>query len=323
MKCCVLGCGSIGRRHIRNLLALGHEVIAWNRSEARLLEVKSLFGIQTFLEINTALSQELDCVYICTPNAYHIDNALTVVKKGIPVLIEKPLSHNLNDLEKLQNIILQKKLISHVGCNMRFHPGPALIKQLLGDGKIGNLYWANLWGGMYLPDWHPQEDYRDMYSSKKSLGGGVLLDFIHEIDLALWLFGSPIKVVGSYFRSGQIEIETEDIADVIFSYSGLQVSLHLDYLQRPFQRGIKVVGDMGSITWDLTRNDVVFTDIIGRAKVVAEFSSYNSNEMYIKQSEYFSRCVSEQKRSFNDISRAIDSIVIVENVKCQNVEAKL
>ena len=72
--------------------------------------------------------------------------------------------------------------------------GPALIKSVLEKKKLGRIVWAGLWGGMHLPSWHPEEDYRTMYSALSHLGGGVVNDFIHELDLILWLFGKPKSV---------------------------------------------------------------------------------------------------------------------------------
>ena len=95
---------------------------------------------------------------------------------------------------------------------------------------------------MSLPHWHPEENYLDMYSSKKKLGGGVLLDIIHEIDLVNWFFGKCKNIIGRAYNSKTLKIETEEVADFIFLYNDKNVCVHLDYLQYPFSRSIKIVG---------------------------------------------------------------------------------
>ena len=97
--------------------------------------------------------------------------------------------------------------------------------------------------------WHPEENYLDMYSSKRKLGGGVLLDIIHEIDLVNWFFGKCNKIIGRAYNSGTLKIETEEIADIIFLYKNKNVCVHLDYLQNPFSRGIKIIGKEGILSW--------------------------------------------------------------------------
>ena len=258
MKFAVIGCGSIGLRHISNLLHMGHQVIAYNRGERRRDIAEQRFGILTYACLETMLgANNIDAVIICTPNSMHIVNLISVVERGLHFFVEKPLATDLDGLDRLEINIEKKGLISHVGTNMRFHFGPKKIKEYLDAGRIGRPIWANFWGGMYLPDWHPEENYRDMYSASKKLGGGAILDFIHEIDLIYWIFGEPDRLAAMATNSGWLEIETEDVADVIMSYkNGMQVNLHMDYLQRPFQRGIHIVGEKGSLKWDLIEESV-------------------------------------------------------------------
>jgi predicted dehydrogenase len=77
---------------------------------------------------------------------------------------------------------------------MRFHPGIARLKELLNKDVIGKAVSARLQVGHYLPDWHPEEDYRQSYSAIKSMGGGVILDSIHELDYIRWLIGEINEV---------------------------------------------------------------------------------------------------------------------------------
>ncbi|MCK5713069.1 MAG: Gfo/Idh/MocA family oxidoreductase, partial [Hyphomicrobiaceae bacterium] len=235
MKFIVIGCGSIGKRYIDILLVLGHEVVAYNRGAARRNAVKNKYNIKVYGDLDEILAREqADAALICTPNSLHIENAWSAARHGLHLFIEKPLSHNLDNISEFQKEVLSRELIAHVGSNMRFHFGPAKIYEILQAGIIGRPLWAHLWGGMHLPSWHPDEDYRQMYSAKLAMGGGAVMDFIHELDLALWLFGEPLEVAGMVSHSGWLNIETEDVADGLLRYpKGLQVSLHVDYLQKP------------------------------------------------------------------------------------------
>tara|TARA_B100001287_G_C22660956_1_gene520334 strand:- start:887 stop:1885 length:999 start_codon:yes stop_codon:yes gene_type:complete len=318
MKFAVIGCGSIGTRHISNLLKLGHETVAYNRGQFRRDNVADHFGIPTYDCINDMLNKcNPDAVLICSPNSLHKHHLNMVVKKGLHFFVEKPLASESDGLDKLEVVVDKKELISHVGSNMRFHFGPKTVKHFIDSGQIGNPIWANLWGGMHLPDWHPSEDYRDMYSASKNLGGGAVLDFIHEIDLNHWLFGDPEILAARVSNSGWLDIETEDVVDVILGYkNGPQVNIHLDYLQRPFQRGIHVVGDRGSVKWDLERENIVFIEHQTKEKHTINYpSGYNHNDMYISQMEYFVGCLEKKRPSFSGFSDGLRALRTALNIK--------
>ena len=210
-----------------------------------------------------------------------------------------------------------RELITHVGSNMRFHFGPARIKQELEKGTLGRLLWAFVWGGMHLPDWHPDEDYRLMYSARADLGGGAVLDFIHEQDLILWFFGRPESVAAMTGRSGWLEIETEDMADALLRYSGgFQVNLHIDYLQRPAQRGIRVIGTRGWVEWDLTQERVeVCQHETGQKEVCLYPEGYEKQDMYTDQMKYFIDCIESGKASASDLDAGIQALTLALKIK--------
>tara|TARA_B110000027_G_scaffold133328_2_gene161525 strand:+ start:596 stop:1579 length:984 start_codon:yes stop_codon:yes gene_type:complete len=318
MKFAVIGCGSIGQRHIGNLIELGQDVVAWNRNKVRRNLVENKFGIKTYSNLDEMLDiKDLGASVICSPSSLHFIHASKVINKNLNLFIEKPLAINLEGLDTIEYEAKKKGLISHVGTNMRFHFGPALIKKHLEKETIGKVLWANFWAGMYLPDWHPEEDYRNMYSAKKELGGGAVMDFIHEIDLICWMFNKPSKLAAIIGQSGWLDLETEDIADVIMSYpKGLKLNLHIDYLQRPFQRGIHLVGDKGWIKWDSSLKNVVI-HFNNSHKVVNESypSGYKHNNMYMEQMKYFLKCLAEKKQSKSDIQEGRKALELALAIK--------
>ncbi len=316
MKIAVIGCGSIGRRHIGNFLALGHDVIAFNRGETRRKAVEKEFLIETYADVDEMLSApDLDSIIICSPNNMHILDALNAAKYGYNLFIEKPLSLCGEDISPLQSQIEKYNSICHIACNMRFHFGPEKLKKILELEELGEVAFCNVWGGMHLPDWHPEEDYREMYSAKKILGGGVVLDFIHEIDLVLWYFGIPLQVVAFLENSGCLEIETEDVADILMNYNNFQLNMHLDYLQKPFQRGIRIVGEKGWAEWDLTRDGVeVYLYAEAKSHWHSYPTSWNNNEMYLKQARYFVDCVQSNRTSFSSLESGSQAMAVASRI---------
>jgi predicted dehydrogenase len=317
MKVGVIGCGSIGKRHIGNLIDLGHEVIAWNRGEDRREEVRNNFCIPVYSDLNKFLNTDVVAVMVCTPSSFHFEHSDAVISSGKHLFVEKPLSNTLDGLYQLEKKAKSVNLITHVGCNMRYHFGPSYIKGLLDDGCLGKPLWGSLWGGMRLLDWHPNEDHQKMYSAKECLGGGAVLDFIHEIDLSLWLFGEPIRLASMIKNSGSLGIETEDIVDVILTYSSnFQINLHLDYLQRPFQRGIRLVCENGWVNWDLGKEVVeLYIYDQSQSKIIQYPNDWGHNNMYVQQLEHFFWCIQERKKSESDLVAGIKAVEIAMKIK--------
>ena len=325
MKFAVIGCGSIGRRHIQNLLSLGHEVVAWNRGDERRNKVARDFAIHTYSDLSEMLnSANAEAAFVCSPNQMHIEDAILAARTGHHLFIEKPLAVTPDGLVELNQILNEKKLKSHVACNMRFHFGPKKIYDIINDSQLGRVLWANLWGGMHLPDWHPDEDYRQMYSAKTDMGGGALLDFIHEIDLSYWLFGMPERIASMVSHSGWLDIETEDVVDIILGYNkAFQAVLHLDYLQKPFQRGIRVVGEKGWVEWDMVKKGVEFYSYEHQSSEFYKYpSNYDNNIMYLEQCRYFIDTLNDDRRSFNDLRVGQDVLDIALRCKKSSEQNK-
>jgi len=156
MRFLVIGCGSIGKRHIGNLKTLGAgDIIAHDVSPECCHKIEDEFGIKTYTEFDKALAQKADAALICTPTSLHLTAALAAAENGCHLFIEKPLSHTMDSVDELIAAVKGRKLVSLVGCNMRFHSGVALIKGLLVKKSIGKVICARIQAGQYLPDWHP------------------------------------------------------------------------------------------------------------------------------------------------------------------------
>ncbi len=292
MKFLVIGGGSIGKRHIKNLETIeAGEIFACDTSPERCRNIEQEFGVKTFTELETALEQKPNAALICVPTSLHLTAALAAAEKGCHLFIEKPLSHDLDGVDKLVETVKQKKLVSLVGCNMRFHPGVALMKKLLDKKSIGKVICARVQAGQYLPDWHPLEDYRKGYSASKALGGGIILDGIHEIDYIAWLMGNACRVGCFAGKISSLEIDTEDTAEILLGFeSGAIVEVHLDYIQRAYARTCQIIGEEGTISWDMSEKQVkLYTADSKIWQVFPQAADYDINQMYIDEMKHFYR----------------------------------
>lgn len=305
MNILVVGCGSIGQRHIRNLKTLHvGEVSGCDIDSARCHKVVSQLGVRVFRDFAEALMKVLpDAVLVCTPTSLHIPDALSVARSGCHLFIEKPLSHSLEGVDELVDIVAQKNLVTLIGCNMRFHPSIAKIKNLLESGIIGKVVCVRIQAGQYLPDWHPWEDYRHGYSANRSMGGGIILDSIHEIDYITWFLGEVSHVSCFAGKLSSLEIDTEDTAEILLQFkSGTIGEVHLDYVQRIHSRSCQIIGEEGTILWDFNDKQVkVYSAKIKEWQISPEEPNYDTNEMYIEEIKHFLQCLMGKAKSAQDI----------------------
>ena len=135
-----------------------------------------------------------------------------------------------------------------MGFQFRFHPGLATLKELLDNDAIGTPYSFRAEWGEYLPGWHPWEDYRQSYSARKDLGGGVLLTLSHPLDYIRWLFSDPEWIWGMNGKISELELDTDDIAEIgLRMANGLVGTIHLDYYSRPTRNGLEVISSKGKL----------------------------------------------------------------------------
>ncbi len=253
MRILIAGLGSIGRRHLRNLLALGEDDILLYRTHHSTLPEDELAGFVVERELAAALAHRPDAVIVANPTSLHLEVAIAAARLGCHLLLEKPISHSLEGADELQKAVTQGGGEVLVGFQFRFHPGLQKIKELLSASAsiIGRPLSARAHWGEYLPGWHPWEDYRQAYSARADLGGGVILTLCHPLDYLRWLFGEVEAVWAFAGRLGDLEIEVEDTAEIGLRFaSGVIASVHLDYNQRPSAHYLEIVGTLGTIRWD-------------------------------------------------------------------------
>ena len=253
MKVLIAGLGSIGRRHLRNLLALGERDILLYRTGRSALPEDELRGFPVEADLAAALEHHPEAVIVANPTALHLEVAIPAAERGCHLLIEKPLSHSLDGVERLQRAVRGGGGQVLMGFQFRFHPGLQKIKQLLSPepSPIGRSLSVRAHWGEYLPGWHPWEDYRQGYSARADLGGGALLTLCHPLDYLRWFFGEVEALWAFAGRLGDLALDVEDTAEIGLRFAdGVLGSVHLDYNQRPSAHCLEIVGTQGTIHWD-------------------------------------------------------------------------
>lgn len=306
MKVLFCGLGSIGQRHLRNVIKLipdNLEIMAYRtlgrqitlRDNLTVEESVSLdekYNIRTFSSLDDALSEQPDIVFVTNPSSKHLEVMKAILNcTNADIFVEKPLSHTLEGLSELAAKAKEKRVTIFVGFQNRFHPCIKKAKELLDTNAIGKIMAANIEVAEYMPGFHKYEDYRETYPARAELGGGVILSFIHEIDFAYYFFGKPNSVYALGGKLSHLEIDVEDTASILLGYErdGKQFPFHIymDFIQNPPSRNSKIIGSHGRIEYDLRNNSIVCYDENGSVTFEETYNDFNRNDMFIEELELF------------------------------------
>ncbi len=261
MRVAVIGQGSIGRRHAAILLELGHEVAVYDpRPEADPPE-----GVLRTTSASDCLTGA-DAAVVASPSSEHPADARRAIELGVAVLVEKPLALDAARAAELDCLAQRSGVTLSVAMNLREHAGVRALAGLLAEGAVGRVLRASAWCGSWLPGWRPGGDYRHAYSAHAELGGGVLLDVaVHELDYLLWLAGPATSVSALARQVSELETDVEDVAFILMELeSGGLAEVAVDYFDRSYTRGCRIVGSEGTLHWSwedqrLTHHDATGT----------------------------------------------------------------
>jgi predicted dehydrogenase len=312
MRALVLGCGSIGSRHARNLVDLGVDVAVADVDEMAAATLAESLGA-------TAVTREAapfsDLVVVATPTSGHVDDLAWALARGADVFVEKPLTASREGLDTARALARDHAdRIVMVGCNLRFSEGFAVLSANL--ATVGRVAVLLVDYGWWLPAWHPEGDYRTGYSARRALGGGIVLDAIHEIDYTLTLAGPPVEVRGCSDSTGVLQVDVEDVADITMRHrDGAHSHIHLDYLRRRYSRSCTVIGSEAQITWDVPRASVeLVREARAGAEPLAVSVDSDPNAQYVAEMRHMLAAIASRQPTCNDVDRAGAAIEVALTV---------
>ncbi len=293
VKTLICGFGSIGRRHLNNLRAVGETEFVLLRSHLSTLPDDEINGIPTETDIKTALAHQPDAVIVSNPTALHLDAAIPAAQAGCAILLEKPISHDMQRVDELQRSLEANGKRLLVGFQFRFHPVLRKIRELLRKNEIGRITSYRAHWGEYLPGWHPWEDYRQSYSARPELGGGVVNTLSHPLDYLRWFFGDPSEVWAVTSSIG-LGLNVEDTAEIGLCYrNGMTGSVHLDYIQQPSEHMFNFIGTDGTITFDNTKSSaVIYRSGQREAEDILPPVGFERNQLFLDEMRHFQHVVS-------------------------------
>jgi predicted dehydrogenase len=333
MKILIVGLGAIGQRHLRNLRKLmgsDLEILAYRfRNKSIVLTddlkiekdvtLEEKYNIHSYSDLDQSLAQKPDIVFVCNPSSFHMPTALKAAQAGCHLFIEKPLSHNLDHVDELINLVENQKTKAVVGYQMRFNPCLQLLRSILQKEMIGQVLSVRAEVGEYLPGWHGYEDYRHTYAALQDQGGGAILSQIHELDYLFWMFGLPRSIYARGGHLSSLEIDVEDMVEILMECEQnehlIPVSVHLDYLQRPGHRICELIGDHGKILVNLGTLTLDIYDGQGRQVEAASFAGFQRNQMFMDELNQFLLSLNGASASLVSLQEAAQSLRIAMAAK--------
>lgn len=307
-KVCFIGLGSIATRHIKNLKILFNDsvsidILRSGKGKALDVEVQNMIGhVYSFL---SDLPQDYDVIFITNPTKLHYETLLKVQNHAKHFFIEKPVFET--GYEEIERLELKSDSVYYVACPLRYTNVIQYLKKNIDFSKV---YSMRCISSSYLPDWRPGTDYRNTYSARKELGGGVSIDLIHEWDYISFLLGQPQKVQCFIGKKSNLEINSDDVAVYIAEYPDKFVELHLDYFGRASIRRIELFTENDSIEADLIKQKIIYRNSNIIVDLNEDRDSYQKKELL-----HFFDIIEGKCSNDNTIERACQTLRITRGKK--------
>jgi predicted dehydrogenase len=321
MKILIIGLGSIGQRHLRNIKKLNIKCQIYairkknitpllnNNNKPLKGDIKNKYSIIFLKNLDELIKKQikLDCAFVCTPSSLHIPQVIWLLKNNINSFVEKPLGSSLKKIKELELLLKKKnKIITMVGYQLRFNPIIKYLKNILQKKYyIGNLLSVHIHHGEHIKDFHPYEDYRISYAANKKLGGGVILSQIHEIDYLLHLFKDYQfkKIQSISAKVSNLDIDVEDVLSANFllkrNQNKILCSMHLNFYERPKRRKIYLIGEKGSIKACLNTQKI--TIFKKNNKIIKKFK-FKKNDIFMKELNFFISKIKSKDKITNELN---------------------
>ena len=332
MNILIIGLGSIGQRHLRNILKLypDTKIYAYSRkfktpllnnvNQASHRPLKNRYKINYINNLRNLVRLNLSAAFICSPSSLHIDESILLLKQDINIFVEKPLGSSEKKLKTLERLIKTKNKITMIGFQLRFCPIIKKLKKIINNKSFGNLKYLSVHHGEHIKNFHKYENYKNSYAAKKELGGGVILTQIHELDYMLYLLEDYKikKIISLNSKISNLNINVEDTLNSIFLFTNKKIelicNLHLNYYEQPGKRLINLVFENGKIQADLNQKKIIYE---GKNRKKTEKFPYDRNDLFISEIKFFLNHVERNKKIDNsmNLSNGIRTLKLAMKLK--------
>ena len=297
-KILIVGFGSIGKKHAnlikKNWPSFNISVLKNSSTSNALLKDPISHFFESIIQ---AVEWKPDCAIISSPCTFHLEQALFLAKNNIPILIEKPVGDGNESPKSWQNLIeLSTTVPIMVGYVFRHDDCFKKMKEFIKNLKFGKLIEIDSYCGSWLPDWRQNIDYKESVSAKKNLGGGVLLELSHDLDIVNNFFG-PITIDHcSKFNTNLLDIDVEDYA-LIHGRSEFcdSISVRLNFCTQPEERFLKIRYSEGQLFWNLVEGFISTKSSIGEENILYKSNFGKEHKFFMQLKNFFEFAFKNEK----------------------------
>ena len=271
-----------------------------------------------FNKLNQIKNWRAKSALICLPTYLHTSYILKLISTGFKyILVEKPISNNFKNLNKIKEFIKKYRVKIFVVTNMRYHPGIKLIKKhvhLVGKVTFVKAYYKNNLKNMY------GKKLIGHFSNYHKLGGGILYDACHEIDYLKYLFG-PVKRSNSIAFAEKNLNATDRFLSIIKHKSEVISTINSSFLSNKKRRGCEINGTDGTLVWSSEGSPgkenikVIFISKKNKIKKIYNHKNFNHNEPYARQIEEFELMKKKKKYDMSSYDDGLNTLSIMLNAK--------
>jgi len=320
-KILFLGLGGAGQRHLRifNTLLPSAKKIAFRQFEKTPMlnpdfsvavgqTLEKHYNLDIYRNLNSAYKEKPDLVVISLPSANLANAVVNAANHGCNIFVEKPAAINLQEAKKIKQVIEKNKVEFFVSFQRRFHPVIKELKSKIDSGFLGSIISISVEVGSNVPDWHPYENFLDLYACKRELGGGVLRTECHEMDLLNWIFGPAKRVFGVLQNRSKYILDVEDSADLILDYENFCASVKLCFMTKNQERVIEIKGEKGMIRCDLNRNEMFQLDFANNVEDCFKANDLTPDSLFLEQAKFFINNKASFKSSYINAVETLTSL---------------
>lgn len=310
MKLLIHGCGYIGEVHLKSIVKFQLcDVALCDLNETQLKAVAERYGVkETYTSLDEALKHPFDGVVVCTPNFAHAGDLEKCVAAGLNVMMEKPMAESVQSAQRMVEACQKHGKFAFVAYCLRFAPPYQKMKEIVASGKLGKVFSirASVAGKKAITD------AKTNYRMVKKLGGGVISDFSHEIDYAMWFADKPVKAVQCFgAKAVHKDWDVLDTAELLIGCEDdLAVSIHMDFLQPYFGRSIEIYGTEGALRFRDNECLKMCTDEAGTWQDIDVLCDWE--KVYRDEMVHFIDCLKTGKRPLVDEKEGLNRMELIE-----------
>ncbi len=276
----------MGKRRIRNLQYHGEkEITGFDIRPDRNKEAQEKYGIRTVNDLQELSGKDFDALIISTSPAAHGDYIRMAIRWKKHFFIEHPTSD-----DGYQDILNNKNsgMVMAPSCTMRFYTPIKMMKKILESGRIGKILAFQYHMGQYLPDWHPWEDYRQVYFSKKATSACREMTAFELIWLN-WVLGSEVQEVSGTIRKiSDLDMDADDVVLAQLKYkNGIVGNFLIDVIARKPYRTLRILGSEGTLDWERFDSTIKVFEVNSKTTEVIPVPQGRPEPGYVNEEEMY------------------------------------